>query len=254
MMFAPVRGVLVEPVDLVEVGDDDVDEDAAAGQEEQARRDEVDVRPIGQDVGGPRLTRDPRPRAALARSRGLPLADSPDDTGHRDELDDRDGHEGQRQVAGDRRDRAEEEPGDVAQDLHQPDQPAGHADLVVRHEVGHVALEWTASRIRRERQQDDQRGHRDQRVRVGDPEQEDDVEQRADDDERLAPAPPRRREVADVADRRLDDDRDDGAADRHEEQRPPDLERVDEAAELDPVLDEQADRGVDRGQTQPVGR
>ena len=95
--------------------------------------------------------------------------------------------------------------------------------------------------------------HRD-RVARRDPHQEDDVEQRPEDDVRLPPAPLRDRVVADVADGRLDDDPDDRRADADDEHRRAHLVLGHEAVELEAVGDEQADRGVDRRQAQPVER
>ena len=149
----------------------------------------------------------------------------------------------------------EQEPDDVAQDLHEPDHRAGEADLLVADEVRDVALERPAGDVRAERQQRGEGREHQDGVGGGDPEQEHEVEQRAEDDVRLAATPAADRVVADRADRRLDEDRDDADRDRDQEERPPDLEIWHgHRPEVEPVLDEQPDRAVDRGQAQPVQR
>jgi hypothetical protein len=152
------------------------------------------------------------------------------------------------------RDRDQQEAGHVAEDLHQPDERAGEPDLALRDEVGHVALEGPAGDVRREREERDERPQCEDVVRGRDPEQADQVEQRADDDKRLAAAPARDGVVADRADRGLDEDPDDRDRDREQEGRPADLELADEVVELQAVLDEQADGAVDCGEAEPVER
>ena len=70
---------------------------------------------------------------------------------------------------------------------------------------GHIALEWTASDVRAEGQEGDERSERDQRVRARDPDEEYGVEEGTDDDVGLSAPPPGRGVVADRADGGLDE-------------------------------------------------
>ena len=141
---------------LLEVRDDQVDEHRAAHQEEQARGDEPDVRPLLEDVRGPRFAGDRQPRPALPVEGRLAGADAQDDRQHRDQLHDRDGGNGQLDRVDRDRDRHEEESGDVAQDLHHPDGGAGEAHLLLGDHVRDVALERSTGRIRTEREKGDE--------------------------------------------------------------------------------------------------
>ena len=151
-------------------------------------------------------------------------------------------------------DRDQQEPGHVADDLHQADHPGREPDLRLRDEVRHVALERATGDVRADAEQDHEHGQHEHGLAIRDADEEHDVEQAAEHDVRLAPAPARDRVVADVADGRLDDDPDDRRADADEEHRPADLVARHEPVELEAVGDEQADRGVDRRQAQPVER
>jgi hypothetical protein len=89
---------------------------------------------------------------------------------------------------------------------------------------------------------------------LGDGEQEDDVEQRSENDERLAPAPSAHGVVADRSNSGLDDDADDRPAQADDGQGTSDFFDRDVQLVVHPVLYEQTNGRVDRGEPQPVGR
>ncbi len=187
----------------------EVDEHRAGHQEEEARRQQPDVGPLLEDVRAPGLADDRAPRATAAFLRRHPWADPQHDGCHRDQLDDRD--RGDRQL---------------------DSSPAATASVTARNPVTlpricirpTIALampdlprRWTRSGtypwngpramfVLKARSATNTPSIEDG-VRRRDPEQEHEVEQRADDDVRLAPAPAADRVVADRSDRGLDEDR-----------------------------------------------
>ena len=64
------------------------------------------------------------------------------------ELEDPEGDQAERKLIGRDGDPGDDEPGDVAEDLHHPDQRAGEPDLGGRHEIRHVALERPLGEVR----------------------------------------------------------------------------------------------------------
>ena len=243
---------LIEQEDVPQERDGIGEQDAARDEERQPRCDEPDIGTLLEDVGRPGLARDGGPGAAFARLRRQPRADAQDDAGHRHQLDDRDRDQGEREVAEIRGEIGQGEADEIAGDLHHPDHAAGESDLGWGDEVRDVALERAAGDVRGEPEQDHERRDRDERVRVGDAQQEDDVEQRAHDDERLAPAPARDGVVADRADGRLHGDGDGGGADGHEGRGEAEADVAAKVRVGEAEADEQADRRIDRGQAQPV--
>ena len=97
------------------------------------------------------------------------------------------------------------------EDREHPDHRAGQTDLRGGHEIGDVALERALGEVRAELEEGHERGEGEDGVRRREPDEEDEVERRADHDVRLAPPEAADRVVADRADGRLDEDRDDDA-------------------------------------------
>ena len=158
--------------------------------------------------------RPPRSRRRAA------LPDPDHDPDHRDQLQEAEREEPQGELVGGDGDAGDDEPGDVAEDLHHAHERTSQPDLRPGNEVRDVALERTLGEVGRELQEGYEGGDGQQVLAERDAGQEHHIEHGADEDVRLAAAPAADRVVADRADRRLDEHRDDGATDRQQEQRP----------------------------------
>ena len=202
----PVRLLDRLPVRLLQVGDHEVHEHRAAHQEEAAatrRARRTTVR------GGCRCPR-PSSRSRPRTGRRGPSAAGPGLTRTTTATIVTSSTIATAAIASSIRSRPtatrhEEEAGHVAEDLHHPDQGAGHADLALGDEVRDVALERAAGDVRADRQE---RRRTTPRIRtllaVAMPARNTRSSSEPNDDVRLAPAPAADRVVADRADRRLD--------------------------------------------------
>ena len=157
-----------------------------------------------------------RHRAPLPRHPGRPVVDEPEGQEGQAELEEPDAEEGQAPGFEAGPGGHDGEAGDEADRAHDPDQPAGDADLLLRHEVRHEALVWALGEVGAELQAQEEQGVEDQRLgraqglpvpaaRLGHGEEreaadEDEVEGGPRDDVALALAEPRRRVVAQRAD------------------------------------------------------
>src|SRR5439155_3990187 len=108
-------------------------------------------------------------------------------------------------------DRPDRDAADAAEHDHHAHEAARESNLRGGDEVGHVSLEGTLRGVRRDLEQDDECDQRDVGVRRRDAGEEHDVENRTYDEVWLAAPPSGDRVVGDRADRRLHQDRDNGA-------------------------------------------
>ena len=227
------------------------DEEGATAEDEEARGDQEHEASLLQDVAGPGLLGDGRPASTRTVLRSPPFIEAEEQRQHRDELDDAQRDRRAREIAGGQPDRCQPRADDDAEHREQADEAAREADLERRNEVGDIALERTLGEVRAELEQDDERADRQDGVRRGDPDEEQDVEDGPHEDVRLAPPEPADRVVAEGPRDRLDEDGDDhaGALDDAEGRV---LDRGIGDELLDALLEDHADPLDDRDEPQPV--